>query len=330
MIGLHLPNSPLSDDDLKRIDALNVRDVVDLDLFADRWPSLVKRWPGVRIHARIYKRGWPADPEAEARYLCDLADQHPEVATWRCRNEPNIESPGCTPSDWRWYLTAFGQAVRARRPDIQLYTPAIAPWWVGWRDWVEATLAVTSATIGLYAGRDAHAYGTLAEVADILWQVQSDRQDVLVTELNFGAGRDVDLRDYAASLPDITEECLLRARVQAVCYFIWHWQNPDMELPTSLDVRGTPIEAAIARINGSGGGDEMVQIDDAQLQAMVSQSPSLWQAWVAAGGVRDNFRRFLLGQGQLPITDDALRFLAGQAQAAANEQVLAVNKRFPR
>jgi hypothetical protein len=72
----------------------------------------------------------------------------------------------------------------------------------------------------------------------------------------------------------------------------------------------------------------MIQITDPVLEALIAQSPALWDAWISAGGLRDNYRRFLLGQGQEPVTGEALTFLGGQLGSVTTEMQLAIS-RYP-
>ncbi len=49
------------------------------------------------------------------------------------------------------------------------------------------------------------------------------------------------------------------------------------------------------------------------------QYPTEFTAWEAAGGVEDNFRRFLLGQGVIKPTKADWRFMFGQMVAMMQE-----------
>lgn len=47
--------------------------------------------------------------------------------------------------------------------------------------------------------------------------------------------------------------------------------------------------------------------------------PDAFAAWQAAGGIRDGFKAFLLGQGLLPATNDDFKFMFGQMLAKGQE-----------
>ncbi len=49
------------------------------------------------------------------------------------------------------------------------------------------------------------------------------------------------------------------------------------------------------------------------------QFPVEFDTWEAAGGVEDNFRRFLLGQGVIKATKADWRFMFGQMVAMMQE-----------
>src|SRR5262245_12938377 len=243
---MHLPNRPFEDNEWDQIRALNVRDYVDLHHFRSRWPELKQRQPDARLHARVDVRGALGDPELEAADLArQIAENGAAVATWRYRNEPNLESPGVTPEQWRDWLTAFGQEVKRRAPSASVYAPAVSPSPPGaWLAWLDAT--VEGARAGGLDGIDAHAYGNPDQVREVVDAHRSRWPGrLLVTEHNFGAGQQYDLARYAADLPEVIRRCGER-EVEAVCLFIWQWANPDMHLPTSVDVRGSAIEALVA------------------------------------------------------------------------------------
>lgn len=247
--GIHLPNGEFLPDDWDRIRALGVDDYVDLDLFAAGWPGIVQLQLGARIHARCYARGPLGSSAAEARALASVVRAHPEVTTWRWRNEPNIEAPGATPAQWADWLAAFGQEAGRLGVADRLFAPAVSPGTADWLVWLDAT--ITGARSGGFVGLDVHAYGSPAEVDTVLAEYRK-RWDgrLIVTEYNFGAGRQYNLDQWASELAGV-DASARHHNVELICPFIWRWHNPDVVLPTPVDVRGTPVEAALRAIAAS-------------------------------------------------------------------------------
>jgi hypothetical protein len=242
--GMHLPNRDFTGDDWIRIRALNVRHYLDLNHFRGRWATIKADQPDALIHARIDARGALGNPEQEAADLARLVQEHVrDVATWRVRNEPQLESPGVTPREWEVWLTAFGQAIKRLAPGAVVFAPAVSPGTPDWIEWLDAT--ARGARDGGYDGMDVHAYGNPGEVRSVV-QAHRDRWSgrLLVTEHNFGAGREYDQARYAADLAGVLAGCAT-CDVEAVCIFIWEWETPDMALPTTVNVKGLPIERAI-------------------------------------------------------------------------------------
>lgn len=235
-LGIHLPNRPLVPGELDRIFACGARDYVDLQYWPDRWQAVAAKG---RLHIRVDERGDLDFPEDAAERLVSLALGHPEVWSWRVRNEPNLESPGVTPLEWQLWLTDFGHHVAAKHPWIPIFAPAISPATPDWLDWLDATVAAAKAAD--FWGLDAHAYGSPAEVAATLAAHRS-RWDgpILVSEHNFGAGRAYDLGQYARDLP-LVLEFAGDYQTKAVCLFIWEWEGgPD--LPTTVNIKDTVVE----------------------------------------------------------------------------------------
>lgn len=242
MIGIGLPNRPLLPDDLPRLAACRFSDYLDLYLDEGHWPG---RWLDVarlgRLHVRVGVWG-ALDAAADAERLGQLVPIHPEVATWRIRNEPQIEADGATPAAWRNYLIELGRRVPATIR-ARLYVPAVAPGGPDWLAWLDAS--VSGAAEAGYAGLDAHAYGTPEEIAGVL-SAHRERWagPLLVTESNPGAGRAFDLAQWAADLPAV-EAGARRYGASALILFIWEWASaPD--LPTPVNVRGSPVETWLA------------------------------------------------------------------------------------
>lgn len=135
-------------------------------------------------------------------------------------------------------MTDVYSRIKAAVPEAKLYVAAPSPGAPGFADYVAAgaRAARRSGALGL----DAHAYGNPAEVEATLKVYRAHWQGpLLVTEHNFGAGRAYDLEGYAAELPE-SFAVAGRYGVEAMCVFIWDWANPDMRLPTSVSVKGSP------------------------------------------------------------------------------------------
>jgi hypothetical protein len=230
--GITLPNGPLEADDISRLQSLHATDIVDFQLFSDRWQYVTQQL-GAKLHARIVTGGYPnATNDAS-----DIARHYsPVCTTIRTRNELNIEGGGVTPQGLEVYLEQLGPLVR----NLPVYVPAVSPSTDNALQWIGANCR--GCTKGGFKGLDVHAYGTLNEFEATLYEHRKLYTGLLiVTEYNFGAGRSYDLQRYAddwASILDIGR----RYNVQAICAFIWKWNNPDMSLPTTVDVKGTPFE----------------------------------------------------------------------------------------
>lgn len=243
-LGLHLPNREFVTDDWPRIRALGVSSYVDLHHFRWRWPVLLYHQPDARIHARVDWRGPLGDPESEASDLTRMILDYPGVSTWRARNEVQLESPGVTPQQWRDYLIAFGKALSIYNR-TRVAVPAVSPGTPDWLAWLDAS--AEGMARGGFGLMDIHAYGDPGEVEAVLAEYNRRRQGcrLICKEHNFGAGRNYDLARYAADLPRVIEVCA-KYRVEACIVFVWEWANPDTPLPTTVNVRDTIVEAAIA------------------------------------------------------------------------------------
>lgn len=243
--GIGTPNGPLHDGELDRILELGLRDYVVLDAQLDQVPTILARQPDARIHLRIDRRGaFDAKADAKATVAILRNPRAKGIATVRCRNEPQLESPGTTPLDWYKYLVAYVNAVKEDCPDAEIYVPAPSPGTPDFEQWLAR--GVQAAFSADFAGVDCHAYGWQTEIAAVLKTYREHWPGkLLVTEYNFGAGRLIsDLSIYAAEMPSIL--ALFRdANVDAVCWFIYRWVNPDTHLQTPVDVAGTPIERAL-------------------------------------------------------------------------------------
>ena len=229
MRGITLSNGPLEADDLQRLLALKATDVIDFQLFKERWP-LVKQALGAKLHIRIVTGGYPI----AANDAADLAAHSTPLCTSiRIRNELDIEGAGITPKGLYDYLIELAPLVR----DLPVNVAAVSP---NSDAYIEANCA--GCRDGRHRGLDVHAYGSPTEFACTLGKYRALYSGpILVTEYNFGAGREYDLTKYANDWPTILD-IARQHDVSAVCAFIWRWHNPDTELKTTVDVKGTQFE----------------------------------------------------------------------------------------
>lgn len=269
-LGVHDRNADtLEPDDLARLTALNLGDIVSLHHHRDRWPAL----DGIcdRLHARVDFRGPLDNPEGDAEETARLARAFPAVYSWRCRNEPNLETPGATPDQWYRYNLAWLTAARRLCPaGTRLAVGAISPDYGG--AWTDAS--VRAAQDGGADILDWHAYGDLAAIDLELTGVRNRwRGPLLLTETNPGLGASIDFGRWAADL-DGLRFIGERLELLGMCLFSWSWDRPESaHVP---NVKGTPVEAALARLNATqpgpvvpapipGGGRVTTFIDPADL-----------------------------------------------------------------
>jgi hypothetical protein len=195
--------------------------------------------PGVKSRdklVRLYYKGRP-----------DAADLARRANDWRLRgarvqigNEPNLPAEGFngTPAD---YARLFSEVRSQAHPAAALYWAGMSPGVEGWQDWY-AGVKYQPKTIGIAA----HAYGNLKEVKDALEPLFIYGVPIWVAELNFAAGRQVDVSAWAKNeLPRILDWCAQQPLIEAVTYFAYRWPTPDMSLPTPVDAAGTAIERVI-------------------------------------------------------------------------------------
>lgn len=243
-LALHLNNCLFADDDLRRIIATGIREFVDLSDYRARWPFL----PGA-VHARVNVRGALGDPEKEAAEFVAITQAWPaKAATWRYRNEPNIESPGVTLNQWYDWLVRFGERVKRLQADGSIFALAVSPGTADWLDWLDAT--AEAAQDADFDGLDAHAYGTPDEVCAVLAATRARwprPKRLIVTEHNFGAGREYNLTRYAADIPAVMQVCA-EYDVEVLGLFLWYWWHPDSKLITPVDIKGSVVEVALQNI----------------------------------------------------------------------------------
>jgi hypothetical protein len=98
---------------------------------------------------------------------------------------------------------------------------------------------------------DVHCYGTSDEMLEIVdWYLTTFPQSqLLITEYNFGAGREVNPEQYALDVVRFLKALETRPRVIGAIGFIWKWYNPDIPLKTTLDWIDQPIERVMREIN---------------------------------------------------------------------------------
>lgn len=238
-LGIGLPNRALRPGEAREILATGCRDV--LVYGAGDWALAQVRDlraldPAVRIHYRGEARGSLSLPAIEG-FLCRERISRLDPVSVRWRNEPNVESPGETPQNWKDFVRDFVRVLKALRPDVLVAVPAVAP--VGdWEPWLEAS--VEGAKKGEADILDVHAYGFPEEVAPIVKKARSLWSGTLyVTETNQGAGRAVDMDRYVQALPEVLR-LFREARAEAVFWFIWDWENPDLDLQVPVSLRALP------------------------------------------------------------------------------------------
>ncbi len=276
--GIQYPNGLIDPVEARRIADLGLSNHLDMHHWIGRSTGIVGP------HQRIDIRGSDFNGQADARLVTELYSQYPNIKSWRVRNEPNLESPGRTPDDWYKYLSDLAENV----PDsIRLFAAAVSPGTGDWLNWFRATVKAKHG----FSGIDAHIYGDPKEFETTLKQIRDIYDDLLyVTEYNFGAGRPYDLQKYADDWPRILQLCT-QYKVDICFVFIWRWVNPDMTLPTTVNVINTPMEAAmkstkfkVALVPSNqdknpvlGGGNEMEQVTPF-MEVLYSQAPSFVEA----------------------------------------------------
>lgn len=246
--GLGLANASNAAD-LERIDALGCDWFLALqDQLADL-AALLQRRPGTRGILRWHGR------DLLSRPAVDVAREVAEV--WpRARaagiidlivgNEYNnpIEGRVYLPTETAARLATLLRAVRGVCPDARLHLPAFSPPLDGALYYLACRDAGVHELVDVV---DAHCYGDSYDALNWLDIVLGmfPGMACTVTEYNYGAGRAVNPDWYAIDALAFFAGVEARDRVESACFFIWHWENPDSQLQTTVDVRGQPIEAAI-------------------------------------------------------------------------------------
>lgn len=239
MKGIHLPNRETTNQELSRIVALGCTDYVDLNLWPWRWKTLKSLQPKCRIHVRIYQRG-TLTPNDDARACATLIKDYPEIDTVRIRNEPNIETPFLTPDLWEKYLDTMLSVYN----DDKLSLPAISPGLHGWDTYVSINADLARKYNMKYL--DAHIYGNIGEFEDTLYTVENLWQgNLLITEHNFGAGRDYKDSQWAQDYCNIIKLFQYHTNIKLFSEFIWEWCNPDRVLVTPINIKDSIMERTI-------------------------------------------------------------------------------------
>jgi hypothetical protein len=187
---------------------------------------------------RVYFKGRPEPREIVEKARAWL-DQGCRV---QLGNEPNLpaEQFGGGPSEYaEWFLDVAARLPLGARLDYAGMSPGMP----GWRDWYTHPLARLA--VGRASGIAAHAYGTCDQMLELVRFLAGTfpGKPLWLAEVNFGAGQEVNLEAWAtAELDPFLDACAAIPEVEAVTYFGYRWQTPDMHLPTPVDGAGTAIE----------------------------------------------------------------------------------------
>lgn len=199
---------------------------------------------------RIYFKGRP-DPRLIAHRALGWHAQGCRVVP---ANEPNLplEEWG---SDDPGTLRAWFAEVKRHAPGVRLYWPAPSPGAPGWEAWYDGADAAHGITV--------HAYGELEQMVATVDYVADlyPGKPLWVGEWNFGAGRSVDVDDWARrTVGPFLDHCRTRG-VEAASYFAWTWPTPDTAGPVAVDARGTAVEREIARWHARAGHSQPAPVD---------------------------------------------------------------------
>lgn len=173
-----------------------------------------------------------------------MARAYPFLYSIRTRCEPNLETPGATPAGWYRYNVDWLRAARRLCPaGTRLAVGAISPDFGG--AWTDAS--IRAAVDGGADILDWHSYGNLDAISIELTGVRNRwRGPLLVTETNPGLGQPIDFARWAGDL-DGLRHIAERLELLGCVLFSWTWDRP--ESPNAPNVKGSPVEAALARLN---------------------------------------------------------------------------------
>lgn len=170
----------------------------------------------------------------------------PPCAGQRCQlgNETNLPQEGFPggPADYAaWFLAVADRAPAGAR----LYWSPPSPGLPGWQAYYDDPACASA--IGRAAGLSVHAYGTCAQMLEIVRYVvgRHPTKPAWVSEINPGAGNVFDLNAWAhAELRPFLDACAAIPQVEAVCFFAFQWdQSP--HLPSSVDGHNTAVEEVL-------------------------------------------------------------------------------------
>lgn len=323
-VGLHFPNRALVGGELDAILSLGCQDyliflpIEQAGYWAGVADDLKRRCPGARVHVRIERRG-ALDVGGDCDLLTMAAAAFGETATsYRCRNEPNLESPGVTPRGWGDYLSRLGAWLPTGIRE-KTFAPALSPCgdWLTWLQETAGALNALEAGHMPLAGLDAHAYGWPSQVSQVLAayrQLWGGR--LLLTETNPGAGNQFDEGRWRGDVGPVIDVAEGHG-VEAVCFFIWYWDHPDTAwpMPSHLNIRDYPLVQAAIRAAALAAEKDGTTMPT----SLREQYPTQFTEWEKAGGVENNFRAHLIGIGAIKPTKGDLLLLAGEARARVNQ-----------
>jgi hypothetical protein len=251
--GIHLANGS---QDIARVISMGCGHYLALEVQADYLATC----PGER-YVRLWARADSQTDEIVRRWI-QQGVNFDHIIPW---NEPNIESPTMGYGNIAAKFLEVKHAIdglAAGDPAI-VHWPALAPTKLYRElagDWIHAA---NQADIV-----DVHAYGSAAQILEIVdWyhSVLPDKE-LLVTECNPGAGNRFDQQWWAQEYLKLITEANKRPWLRGCIGFIWEWHNPDVSLPTTVNWKDQPIEAAVREFNlsnisnSSGGSGEPMSI----------------------------------------------------------------------
>ena len=166
-------------------------------------------------------------------------------------NEPNLPVEG-----WAGGVEALADLyveLGATAIPGRLYWPGMSPGVAGWEQWYTSSVAAEG--IAHCQGITVHCYGSGAELRRPIEVVRAayPTLPVWVSEVNFGAGREVNAEQWAQNeLRPFLDWCHQQG-VEAASYFAYVWPSPDMQLATPVDAKGTAIEGVVREWRPPGG-----------------------------------------------------------------------------
>jgi len=296
--GIHLANGA---QDIQRIVSCGFTHYLALEMQVD----YLAQCPGER-YLRLWNK--PGDDAIDiADGIRDYLGITTDIIPW---NEANIE----TDLSYAEIAACFNEVCDVIDGDVTLHWPALSP-----SRYYQAYVAHWLPAAERADVVDVHCYGTCEEMLEIVdwYRRVLPGKPLLITEFNFGAGRQVDPNWWAQEALRFYAALYERPEVMAACGFIWKWYNPDIALPTTVDWQDQPIEAVVrAALKTDVGGVTM---------SLRDQFPELFSQWEAAGGGDNNFRSHLLAVGALKPTKDDVRFLAEELNSKAQQIINVVN-----